>query len=88
MLTAESVDGKHSLYAFATDDLIRRGVRADLLIRELAAVVGGKGGGRPHMAQAGVADPARLDEALVAGEAVVRRLAEESTVPVGPGDRR
>ena len=78
VVAAESGDGKHSLFSFVTDDLIRRGVRADLVIREVAGRVGGKGGGRPHMAQAGVADPAALDEALVSGEAVVRRLAGAS----------
>ncbi|HCR03815.1 MAG TPA: alanine--tRNA ligase [Gemmatimonadetes bacterium] len=78
VLAAESGDGTHSLFIFVTDDLIRRGVRADLLIREVAGQVGGKGGGRPHMAQAGVADPTALDEALVSGEAVVRRLADAS----------
>ena len=78
VVAAESAEGKHSLFTFVTDDLIRRGVRADLLIREVAGRVGGKGGGRPHMAQAGVADPTALDEALVSGEAVVRTLAEAS----------
>ena len=78
VVAAESGDGTHSLFTFVTDDLIRRGVRADLLIREVAGQVGGKGGGRPHMAQAGVADPTALDEALVSGEAVVRRLAGAS----------
>ena len=78
VVAAEAGDGTHSLFTFVTDDLIQRGVRADLLIREVAGRVGGKGGGRPHMAQAGVADPAALDEALVAGEAVVRRLAGAS----------
>ena len=78
VVAAESGDGTHSLFTFVTDDLIRRGVRADLLIREVAGRVGGKGGGRPHMAQAGVADPTALDEALVSGEAVVRRLAGAS----------
>ena len=78
VVAAESGDGRHSLFSFVTDDLIRRGVRADLVIREVAGRVGGRGGGRPHMAQAGVADPAALDEALVSGEAVVRRLAGAS----------
>ena len=78
MVAAESGDGRHNLFSFVTDDLIRRGVRADLVIREVAGRVGGRGGGRPHMAQAGVADPAALDEALVSGEAVVRRLAGAS----------
>ena len=78
VVAAESGDGTHSLFTFVTDDLIGRGVRADLLIQEVAGQVGGKGGGRPHMAQAGVADPTALDEALVSGEAVVRRLAGAS----------
>ena len=78
VVAAESGDGTHSLFTFVTDDLIGRGVRADLLIHEVAGQVGGKGGGRPHMAQAGVADPTALDEALVSGEAVVRRLAGAS----------
>jgi alanyl-tRNA synthetase len=78
VVATESGDGTHSLFTFVTDDLIRRGVRADLLVREVAGRVGGKGGGRPHMAQAGVADPTALDEALVSGEAVARRLAGAS----------
>ena len=78
VVAAESGDGTHSLFTFVTDDLIGRGVRADLLIQEVAGQVGGKGGGRPHMAQAGVVDPTALDEALVSGEAVVRRLAGAS----------
>jgi alanyl-tRNA synthetase len=78
VVAAESADGRHSLFGFVSDDLIRRGVRADLLIREIAGRVGGKGGGRPHLAQGGVGDPSGLDEALVAGEAVVRRLAGAS----------
>jgi alanyl-tRNA synthetase len=65
---------KAALFAFVTDDLIRRGVRADALVREVAAIVGGKGGGRPHMAQAGVEDPSKLDEALSAGATAVREL--------------
>jgi len=46
-------------------------------VREVAAIVGGRGGGRPHMAQAGVEDAARLDDALRAGADVVRRLLGE-----------
>ena len=58
----------------ATDDLIQRGVRADVLVREVAASVGGKGGGKAHLAQAGIADPDRLPEALASVEEVVRGL--------------
>jgi alanyl-tRNA synthetase len=60
-------DGKVTLFAFVSDDLISHGLRADAIIREVAERVGGKGGGRPHMAQAGVPDPSGLDDALRAG---------------------
>ncbi|MGD8321229.1 MAG: DHHA1 domain-containing protein, partial [Gemmatimonadota bacterium] len=71
---AELPGDKRTLFAFVTDDLISRGVRADTVVREVASVVGGRGGGRPHMAQAGVEQPERLDEALKGGAEVVRRL--------------
>jgi alanyl-tRNA synthetase len=53
-----------ALVAVVTDDLISRGVRADVLVREVASRTGGTGGGRPHMAQGGVGDASRLDDAL------------------------
>lgn len=68
------VEGKASLFAVATDDLIRRGIRADQVVREAAGLVGGRGGGRPHMAQAGIPDAGRLAEALAAVPDVVRGL--------------
>ena len=79
VVAAELPGDKHTLFAFATDDLISKGVRADAVVREVAGVVGGKGGGRPHMAQAGVEDPERLDEALRLGRDVVEKLGR------GPG---
>jgi alanyl-tRNA synthetase len=74
VIAAEMPGEKAALFAFVTDDLIRRGVRADVVVREVASIVGGRGGGRPHMAQAGVEDPSRLDEALAAGAVAVREL--------------
>ncbi|HQK05411.1 MAG TPA: DHHA1 domain-containing protein, partial [Anaerolineaceae bacterium] len=47
-----------------TEDLVKRGLNAGELARQAAAIVGGSGGGRPVMAQAGGKDPARLPEAL------------------------
>ena len=81
VVAAELPGGKQTLFSFVGAALIRRGIKADEVVRGVAAVVGGRGGGRPHMAQAGVADPSRLDEALAAGEAVVRELS-------GRGDPR
>jgi alanyl-tRNA synthetase len=74
VVAAEMPGEKAALFAFVTDDLIRMGVRADAVVREVGAIVGGRGGGRPHMAQAGVEDPSRLDEALSAGAAAVKEL--------------
>jgi alanyl-tRNA synthetase len=74
VIAAELPGEKQALFAFVTDDLIQRGVRADVVVREVATIVGGKGGGRPHMAQAGVEDASRLDEALSAGVSKVREL--------------
>ena len=47
-----------------TDDLIKKGIKAGNLIKPIAEVAGGKGGGPPTMAQAGGKDPAKLPEAL------------------------
>jgi alanyl-tRNA synthetase len=70
---ATAVDGKGALLAVVTDDLRDRGIRADALVREVAATVGGRGGGKPHMAQAGV-EPGQLAQALEAVPTVVGRL--------------
>jgi alanyl-tRNA synthetase len=57
------VDGKVNLIAAVTKDLTRR-FQAGKLIQEMAKVVGGRGGGRPDLAQAGGPDTARADDAL------------------------
>jgi alanyl-tRNA synthetase len=74
LLGAAFPDGKAALLAVSTDDTRDRGLRADIIVRDVAATVGGRGGGKPHMAQAGV-EPTQLDTALSAGAAVVARLA-------------
>src|SRR5690606_9570179 len=63
-----------SLIAVVTDDMISRGVRADALVREVAKRTGGSGGGRPHMAQGGVGDPAQLADALSGAAEIVAGL--------------
>jgi alanyl-tRNA synthetase len=73
-VAAEAPDGEVSLFVFVTDDLVGRGVRAGTLVKDIAAVTGGRGGGKPHMAQGGVEDASRLDDALRAGEGVLRQL--------------
>ncbi len=66
-------EGKVGLLAAATEELTRRGVDAGKLVGAAAQVVGGRGGGRKDMAQAGGKDPSKLTEALQ----VARRLAED-----------
>jgi alanyl-tRNA synthetase len=62
-------EGRPAIIAAVTDDLIKRGLHAGELVKAVAQVVGGSGGGRPNLAQAGGKDPAKLPEAigLVAG---------------------
>jgi len=75
VVAAELPEEKRALFAFVTDDLIHRGIRADELVRAVASRVGGKGGGRPHMAQAGVEEPEKVDEALAAGAKILEEMA-------------
>lgn len=64
ILLGSAANGKVSLIAAVSDDLIAKGLKAGDWIREAAKVAGGGGGGRPQMAQAGGKDPAKLGEAL------------------------
>ncbi|HSA56726.1 MAG TPA: alanine--tRNA ligase, partial [Gemmatimonadaceae bacterium] len=73
-LAATFQDGRSALLVVVSDPARDRGVRADEVIRELASVAGGRGGGKPHMAQAGIPDAARLPAALERLEPVVRSI--------------
>ncbi|MDX8289943.1 alanine--tRNA ligase [Metabacillus indicus] len=57
-------DGKVSLAAGVTGDLVKKGYHSGKLIKEVAARCGGSGGGRPDMAQAGGKEPEKLESAL------------------------
>jgi alanyl-tRNA synthetase len=69
LLAAEN-DGQVSLALGVTKDLTKR-YRAGDLIREVAMVVGGKGGGRPDFAQAGGSDPSKIDDAFERLDALI-----------------
>lgn len=64
ILLASVQDGKVSLMATATDGAQKQGAHAGNLIKAVAGLVGGGGGGRPNMAQAGGKNPAGVEEAL------------------------
>jgi len=66
-------DGKAVLLAGVTDDLIKKGLSAGDIIKQIAPVVDGGGGGRPQMAQAGGKNPAKIDEALAKAAELIRQ---------------
>ncbi|MBA7611840.1 Alanine--tRNA ligase [subsurface metagenome] len=57
-------DGKAALLAGMTNDLIKKGVKAGDIVKQIAPIVDGGGGGRPQMAQAGGKNPKKIDDAL------------------------
>jgi alanyl-tRNA synthetase len=57
-------EGKVLLLVAATPDVVKKGFHAGNMVKELAKDVGGSGGGKPDMAQAGGNDPSKLDSAL------------------------
>ena len=67
------IDGSPLLVAMVTPDLVDRGVHAGNVARDTAKVMGGGGGGRPEMAQAGGRQVEKLDEALRGVPELVRR---------------
>jgi alanyl-tRNA synthetase len=68
-----ATDGKVTLLTAVTNDLLGR-VQANTLIGKLAPIVGGKGGGKPDLAQAGGKDADRLNEAIGMAEGALREL--------------
>ena len=67
ILLASENGGKVSLLVMATDGAMKKGAHAGNLIKAVAKLVGGGGGGRPNMAQAGGKNPAGINQALEAG---------------------
>jgi alanyl-tRNA synthetase len=74
VLGARLEDGKVTMLAVVGDELRERGVRADEVVRLVAAAAGGRGGGKPHMAQAGIPDGDRLAGALAQAAELVGPL--------------
>jgi alanyl-tRNA synthetase len=64
ILLLSTADGKVNLAAGLTPDLIAKGLHAGQWLKEVAPVVGGGGGGRPDMAQAGGKDPSKVADAV------------------------
>ena len=74
IVLGSAVDGKVSLVAAVSKDMMKR-FPAGRLVQEVARLVGGGGGGRPDLAQAGGKDASKLDDALATVAGWVERMA-------------
>jgi alanyl-tRNA synthetase len=73
VVLASANDGKVQIVVAVTPDLTGR-VKAGQVVKEIAPIVGGGGGGRPDFAEAGGRQPEKIDEMLAATEGVVKKL--------------
>jgi alanyl-tRNA synthetase len=73
VIVASDTDGKVALVVSVTKDLTSR-LQAGRIVKEIAPIVGGGGGGRPDFAEAGGKDPSKVDEMLRAAPDVIARL--------------
>lgn len=73
VLGASLDNGKNTMVTVVSDGLPERGVRADNIMRELAAAAGGKGGGKPHMAQAGIPDAGLMASVVAGATEIIRK---------------
>src|SRR5207253_3424614 len=73
VVLGSATDGKVTLLTAVTEDLVDR-IPANSLIQKLAPIVGGKGGGKADLAQAGGKDPDKLDDALESAPDALREL--------------
>ena len=73
VVLGSAADGRVHLVANFDQPAVDRGLSAVDLIREIAPIVGGGGGGRPTMARAGGKDPEQLDAAMAAADSAIRR---------------
>ena len=69
-----AIDGKANIVIMASDSAVKAGAHAGNLIKAVAPIVGGGGGGRPNMAQAGGKNPAGIDDALVAVKTELEKM--------------
>ncbi|MBN1508817.1 MAG: alanine--tRNA ligase [Sedimentisphaerales bacterium] len=72
IVLAYEEEGRVMLLAGVTDDLIAKGLKAGDVVKTIAPIVGGGGGGKPQMAQAGGKDPTRIDEALAKAKELIQ----------------
>ncbi|MGN0149103.1 MAG: alanine--tRNA ligase [Clostridia bacterium] len=64
-------DGKITFVAMASKDAVKKGVHCGQIIKEITAIAGGRGGGKPDMAQGGGSDASKIDDALAKVDEIV-----------------
>jgi alanyl-tRNA synthetase len=74
VVLGSSQDGKVNFIAMASKDVLSKGVHCGKIIKDVAKIAGGGGGGRPDMAQAGGKNPQKLDEALNSVKNIMENL--------------
>ena len=65
-------NGNATLLAGVTDDLVKKGLKAGNIVKQIAPLIGGGGGGRPQMAQAGGKNPEKIDDALAKAAQIIK----------------
>ena len=72
-MLATATESKVTFVAVCGKNAVARGIRAGDLVRAVSAVTGGKGGGKPDFAMAGLKDETKIDEALASVSAIVKK---------------
>jgi len=65
-------DGKAALLAAVTDDLVEKGLDAADIVKTIAPIIDGGGGGRPQIAQAGGQKPEKINDALAKAAEIIK----------------
>lgn len=65
-------DNKVNIIVMVTDDVVKKGIHAGNIIKDISNLLGGKGGGRPNMAQAGAKDVEKIDEAIIKAKEIIK----------------
>ena len=77
VVMATNNDGKVTFIAMAMPEAVERGVHCGKIIKEITAICGGRGGGKPDMAQGGGTDALKIDDALASVDEIVKSQTEK-----------
>ncbi|MPN46406.1 hypothetical protein SDC9_193992 [bioreactor metagenome] len=72
-MASQTSESNVLLIAMASDDAVKAGIHAGKIVREAASVLGGGGGGKPSMAQAGGKNPEKMEDAFTSVRKIVKQ---------------